>query len=112
MSNHKFIEYGLMIENTDGPKEGEKLRTKLRGTLTEGTLYSKLENLIEDPFFTDSKWRNLSQLVDYTAYCVRRICKSIQSNAEKQVWDNYFSHISNKLDKSASGNFDRYGIKL
>ena len=112
LSNHKFIEYGLMIEDKEGPKKDEKLRTKLRGMLTQGTLYSKLEYLIEDPFFTDSKWRNLSQLVDCTAYCVRRKYKPIQSNAKKQVWDNYFSLISNKLDKSASGNIENYGIKL
>ncbi len=108
----KYQEYGLMIEDTEGFKKDEKLRNKLRSMLVEGTLHSKLEYLIEDPFFTDSKWRNLSQLVDCVAYCVRRKYKSNQSFEKKEVWDKYFSLISNKLDKSTSGDFNGSGVKI
>ncbi len=112
ISNGRYVEYGLMIEDTEGQKKDEKLRNKLRGMLIEGTLYSDLDCLIEDPFFTDSKWRNLSQLVDCIAYCVRRKYKTNQSPAKKQVWDRYFEMISNRFDKSDTGSYNGYGVKI
>ncbi len=110
--NGKYVEYGLMIEDTEGIKKDKKRWNKFRVMLTDGTLYSKLEYLIEDPFFTDSKWRNLSQLVDCVAYCVRRKYKSNQSQAKKIVWDKYFEYISHKFDKSEKGSYEGYGIKI
>lgn len=110
--NRKYQEYGLMIEDTEGFKKDERLRNKLRSMLVDGTLYSKLGYMIEDPFFTDSKWRNLSQLVDCVAYCVRRKYKYNQSLGKKQIWDNYFSLISNEFDKSPTGDFNGFGVKI
>ena len=80
--------------------------------LIDGTLYSTLDYLIEDPFFTDSKWRNLSQLVDCVAYCVRRKYMVKQSPQKKNVWDRQFEIISNRFDKSVTGSYDGYGIKI
>lgn len=112
ISNGKYVEYGLMIEDTEGTKKDENLRNKLRRMLIEGTLYSTLDYLIEDPFFTDSKWRNLSQLVDCVAYCVRREYKLNQTQEKKKVWDRYFKIISNRFDKTVSGSYNGYGIKI
>ena len=112
ISNGRYVEYGLMIEDTEGQKKDEKLRNKLRGMLIDGTLYSTLDYLIEDPFFTDSKWRNLSQLVDCVAYCVRRKYMVKQSPQKKNVWDRQFEIISNRFDKSVTGSYDGYGIKI
>ena len=53
-----------MIMDTEGSKQDAKLRGKLTPILRNGTKYSKFQYLIEDPLFTDSKWRNLSQIVD------------------------------------------------
>lgn len=111
-SSGGYEEYGLMIEDTEGQKKDEKLRNKLRGMLIQGTLYSKLDYLIEDPFFTDSKWRNLSQLVDCVAYCVRRKYKLNQNQQKEKIWSNYFNIISNRFDKSDKGSYDGYGLKV
>ncbi len=49
-----------------------------RTRLVEGTIYSKLDYLIEYPLFTDSKWRNLSQIVDCVAFVSGRNSGEIQ----------------------------------
>ena len=79
--------------------------------MADGTPYSKINYLIEDPLFTDSKWRNLSQLVDCVAYCVRREFMYNQAPAKKQIWDNYFKIISTNFD-SYNGQYTGYGLKI
>ena len=51
-------EYGIMIIDSEGLKKDDNLRKRLYDTLKYGTLYSQLNYLIEDPLFTNSKWRN------------------------------------------------------
>ncbi|MGI0013244.1 MAG: DUF3800 domain-containing protein [Nitrososphaera sp.] len=65
-------EVGMMITDSEGETKDQKLRKKLHHMLKEGTLYNNLEYLIEDPLFTDSKWRNMSQLADCVAYAIRK----------------------------------------
>jgi len=109
--NNKTDQYGLMIEDTVSPKNDEMIRNKVHIIMADGTMYSKINYLIEDPLFTDSKWRNLSQLVDCVAYCIRRKFKSNQSLDKKMRWDNYFEIISTKFD-SKNGNYLGYGLKI
>jgi len=82
--NNKTDQYGLMIEDTVSPKNDEMIRNKVHIIMADGTMYSKINYLIEDPLFTDSKWRNLSQLVDCVAYCIRRKFKCNQSLDKKR----------------------------
>ena len=63
----KGVQYCIMIIDSCGIKPDTKLRQKIAEMLQHGTYYSDLKYLIEDPLFTDSKWRNLSQLVDCVA---------------------------------------------
>ena len=104
-------QYGVIIEDTVSPKYDERTRNKVHNIMADGTLYSKINYLIEDPLFTDSKWRNLSQLVDCVAYCVRREFMYNQAPAKKQIWDNYFKIISANFD-SNNGNYNGYGLKI
>jgi len=62
-------QYGIMIMDSEGITKDQKLRKQLVAILRHGTPYSQLNYLIEDPLFTDSKWRNLSQLLA----CKRRV---------------------------------------
>ena len=82
--NNKTDQYGLMIEDTVSPKNDEMIRNKVHIIMADGTMYSKINYLIEDPLFTVSKWRNLSQLVDCVAYCIRRKFKCNQSLDKKR----------------------------
>ncbi len=104
-------QYGIIIEDTVSRKYDEKTRNKVHAIMADGTLYSKINYLIEDPLFTDSKWRNLSQLVDCVAYCVRREFMSNQTAAKKQIWDNYFKTISTNFDSNGK-QYIGYGLKI
>jgi len=104
-------EYGIMITDSEGPKKDQNLRQKLFGMLRNGTLYSRLDYLIEDPLFTDSKWRNLSQLVDCIAFCIRRQFRSNPNNHHKPHWDKYYKQVITKFD-TVNGNYRGYGLKI
>jgi hypothetical protein len=80
-------EYGIMIIDSEGLKKDENLRKRLYETLRYGTLYSQLNYLIEDPLFTNSKWTNLSQLVDCIAYCIRKYYRSNTDSFHTQHWE-------------------------
>ena len=115
--NHELIlaqypqQFGIMIFDTEDPVKDQKLRRKLYGMLRQGTMYNMLNFLIEDPLFTDSKWRNLSQLVDCIAYCVRKRYRSNTPSLHTEHWETYFNKIEKKLD-SPFGSYFGYGLKI
>lgn len=105
-------EYGITIIDTEGPVKDQKLRNKLSDMLIDGTHYSDLNFLIEDPLFTDSKWRNLSQVVDCVAYCIRKHYReNNNSTRQTEKWDEYFTKIEKKIYHK-NGNYLRYGLKI
>jgi hypothetical protein len=104
-------QYGIMIMDSEGLTKDQKLRKKLVTILRYGTLYSQLDYLIEDPLFTDSKWRNLSQLVDCIAYCIRRRYRRNSSSFRNMHWESYFKKIEPKLD-CPFGSYHGYGLKI
>jgi len=69
--------------------------------------------LIEDPLFTDSKWRNLSQLVDCVAYAIRKHFRNPpKPSFHDKNWESYFKLIYDKLDADESGKIDGCGLKV
>ncbi len=105
-------EYGIMIVDTEGSVKDQKLRNKLSEMLSDGTHYSDLGFLIEEPLFTDSKWRNLSQVVDCVAYCIRKHYRTNNNpTRQTQKWDEYFSKLKNRFH-SKNGNYLGYGLKI
>jgi hypothetical protein len=97
-------QYGIMIIDSCGLGPDNRFRSKIREMLRQGTYYSKLTYLIEDPLFTDSKWRNLSQLTDCVAYAVRKHHRSVapQSFHDKN-WERYYQMITSKIDRNENG---------
>ncbi len=105
-------EFGIMISDSEGEVKDQKLRSKLIGMLRKGTYYCKLDYLIEDPLFTNSKWRNLSQLVDCIAYCIHKRYRTNNTPSFHTThWQNYFTKIETKLD-TPNGSYVGYGIKI
>jgi hypothetical protein len=105
-------EYGIMITDSEGTTKDQKLRNKLIGMLRGGTDYSPLEYIIEDPLFTDSKWRNLSQLVDCVAYGIRK--QHRVNNTESNftaAWNAIYRKIETKFDRDSNGSYTNYGLK-
>jgi hypothetical protein len=105
-------EFGIMILDSEDRVKDQALRNKLYGMMKQGTLYSKLSYLIEDPLFTDSKWRNLSQLADCVAYCIRKNYRTNVASFHTTHWKSYFKQIEKKLDNPEGGTYLGYGIKI
>ena len=104
-------EYGIVIMDSEGSKKDQRLRNKLTGMLREGTAYSRLDYIIEDPLFTDSKWRNLSQLVDCVAYGIRKKHRANTQSLHTAYWDKFYTQIEKKFDNS-NGSYLNYGLKI
>lgn len=111
-SNHPN-QYGIMIMDSEGITKDQALRKKLVPILRRGTLYSKLDYLIEDPLFTDSKWRNLSQLVDNIGYCIRKHYRkgNNPSHISTQKLESYFTKIIPHFD-APHGSYLGQGLKI
>jgi hypothetical protein len=104
-------QFGITIIDSCGLRADQRLKNKLYSMLKNGTMYGKLEWLIEDPLFTDSKWRNLSQIADCVAYCVRRHLRKGTKTFKDPHWDSYFNLIEKKFD-TPNGSYIGYGLKI
>jgi len=118
-NNEKIIlsggapQYGIMIIDSCGYKRDARLRKKMTEMLKKGTYYSDLKYLIEDPLFTDSKWRNLSQLIDCIAYAVRKHFRNPpRPSFHDKNWERYFRKIYDKLDTDENGKVEGCGLKI
>jgi hypothetical protein len=105
-------QFGIMIMDTEGLTKDQRLRGKLVTLLRQGTHFSNLQFLIEDPLFTDSKWRNLSQIADCIAYCVRKEHRNNNiQNTSTANWHRYFTQIIPKFD-AVNGQYKGFGLKI
>ena len=110
------IEFGIMIMDSESPLKDQHLRRKLYSMLKFGTFYSQLTYLIEDPLFTDSKWRNLSQLSDCVAYCVRKHHRtnptsSLSATVHMPHWNPYYKQVETKF-VSKNNSYVGVGLKV
>ena len=87
-SSHKY--YGIIIH--DNNETVAKKHTELmRSFHNKGTLWTKIDNIIETPLFVDSKLTSMIQIADLCAYSLRRY---LENN------ENYlFSHIFRRADR-------------
>jgi len=89
-------EYGIMIMDSEGEKKDQRLRNRLTSMLRHGTMFSQLNYIIEDPLFTDSKWRNLSQLADCVAYGIRKHYRDNNSPSFHTThWEKFYKQHCN-----------------
>ncbi len=77
--------YGLLVH--DNNQTVAKRHTELMKTfLQKGTLWTKINHVIETPMFVDSQLTNMVQLADLCAYAIRRYLE----NSEDQLFDLVF----------------------
>jgi hypothetical protein len=100
-----------MITDSEDLKQDQRFRTRLFQSVRSGPFYSHLNNLIEDPLFTDSKWRNLSQLVDCIAYCIRKQYRPNTESVHTHYWQHYYEKLESKFD-NPFGSYKGYGLKI
>jgi hypothetical protein len=96
-------EFGLLIMDEKGDDKDLRIRDYLRKLRDSGTQYQIINRLIEDPLFTVSDWRNLTQLADAVVCCCRF--------QEEPFFKTQFEKIKNKFDKDKNGNIYNFGYK-
>src|SRR6266496_2622935 len=68
--NTNLNENGLIIvDHHTLYKHDELIKDYLHEIRISGSTYHRFDHMIEEPFFTQSAWRNLVQLADAVAYC-------------------------------------------
>lgn len=87
-SSHKY--YGITIH--DNNQTVAKKHTELMRTFhNKGTLWTKIDNIIETPLFVDSNLTSMIQIADLCAYSLRRYLENNESEL--------FSYIFRRADR-------------
>jgi len=87
-ATHKY--HGLIIHDNN-PTVAKKHTDLMRVFHDKGTLWRKIDNIIETPLFVDSDLTSMIQIADLCAYSLRRYLE----NDEKDL----FSHIFRRTDR-------------
>lgn len=87
-SSHKY--HGLIIHDNN-PTVAKKHTNLMRAFHTKGTLWTKIDNIIETPLFVDSDLTSMIQIADLCAYSLRRYLENNESDL--------FSYIFRRADR-------------
>lgn len=99
-------EYGLIIMDEKDDDLDLRLRNYLKLLREQGTGYQKINRIIEDPVFTPSHWRNLTQLADAVATCSKSYIK------KDPFFTGQFLTIQDKFAKNRRGQIENVGFKI
>ena len=109
-------QYGLLFMDSIQPKFDEKIKTRVRDMIVEGTEHIDNDYIIEDVVFVDSRYRAMSQIVDCIAYVVRRfhrLCFSDNVNEmELSFYSDCFNMIKPHLRKGPNRKIIGAGLKI
>ncbi|MGC2572937.1 MAG: DUF3800 domain-containing protein [Candidatus Nitrosopolaris sp.] len=99
-------EYGLIIMDEKKRDKDTRVRNYLKTLRQTGTQYQRINRIIEDPIFTPSDWRNLTQLADAIVFCAKSYL------ANDPFFVGQFLTIQDKFDKDSKGNINNAGFKV
>ena len=80
--------YGLLIEDNN-QTVAKNITTLMRRFHIQGTLWAKVERIIETPLFVDSSLTSMVQMADLCAYSTRRFFE----NDEEDLFDRIFGRF-------------------
>ena len=91
----------------------ENVRTKMSKFILKGSKYDHNRMIIEDPIFTNSKWRGNIQLADILAYVFNHENKNkkINNTQMKKAIENIYKAANSKMIKPSS-DFPAYCYKI
>ncbi|MBE1162339.1 DUF3800 domain-containing protein [Dyella acidiphila] len=90
----KVQEYGLIVH--DNNETVAKRHTEMmRYFHAQGTLWTRITNIIETPLFVDSQLTNMVQLADLCSYGIRRYIE----NNEADIFDRIYKRADRSLGK-------------
>jgi hypothetical protein len=65
-------QFGILFMDSIQPKFDEKIKSRVRNMIIEGTEHIINDYIIEDVVFVDSRYRAMSQIADCIAFAIRR----------------------------------------
>ncbi len=89
-------ERGIVVLDENRPALSNQLRTLLAQFQATGTRWSGLQQVIETPFFFDSKTSRIMQIADFTSYSVFRWYESNDDSYIKRIFHK-FEHDGKKV---------------
>ena len=112
ISGNKPPERGLLLLDAINIKINNSLRRKILHILKSGSFYQP-ENkwILEDVIFTNSAFRNCTQIADLIAYIIRRVYRGSDTLIDIKSKE-YFKLIELRFDKDSQGNYEGCGIKI
>jgi hypothetical protein len=85
---------GLLIHDNN-PTVAKRLTELMISFHRKGTLWTRIQNIIETPLFVDSRLTCMIQAADLCSYALRRYLE----NNEKELFNNIFQRADRKDDK-------------
>lgn len=89
----KFM--GLLVQDNNPTISTRLTELMLRFHKAGGTLWTKVQNIIETPLFVDSKLTSMVQIADLCSYALRRYLE----NNETRLFDNIYKRADKKDGK-------------
>ncbi|MBM3435545.1 MAG: DUF3800 domain-containing protein [Bacteroidetes bacterium] len=85
-----------IIVHDNNQTMSDRLGTMMRNFQENGTLWTSIKNIIETPFFVDSKAVNMVQIADLCSFALRRYVE----NQEEILFNNIFQIADRKDNKT------------
>jgi hypothetical protein len=104
-------QYGLLLLDAINTSYDLKVRRKYMRFFKEGTEHVQNEFLLEDVLFVESHFRNLTQLADAAAFCIRRHLRP-SSTYKDQKFAEYFTKIEKLFNRDSNDKYEGSGLKL
>ncbi|AMH95432.1 hypothetical protein AR505_1717 [methanogenic archaeon ISO4-H5] len=109
-------QFGILFMDSIQPKFDEKIKSRVRNMITEGTEHIVNDYIIEDVVFVDSRYRAMSQLVDCIAYVMRRYHRltflNSGNDSELSFYRDCFDIIRPHIRKGPNGRMKGAGLKI
>ncbi len=109
-------QFGILFMDSIQPKFDEKIKSRVRNMITEGTEHIVNDYIIEDVVFVDSRYRAMSQLADCIAYVMRRYHRLTFSDpvddSELLFYRECFDIIRPYIRKGPNGRIKGAGLKI
>lgn len=92
--NSKRKHFGLLVHDNNETTKN-KLTALMKNFHSSGTLWIRIENIIETPMFVDSQLTSMIQIADLCSYALRRYLE----NQEEDLFDEIFQRADQKNGK-------------
>ncbi len=104
-------QHGLLLLDAINTSYDLKVRKKYMKFFKEGTEHVQNEYLLEDVLFVESHFRNLTQLADAAAFCIRRHLRPSNTYKDRK-FSEYFNKIEKLFNKDSNEKYIGCGLKL